>query len=325
MHFTDFIPLLASDAYYNAQQLSTRLQISTEKLADYMQQAQALGVQINFSEKNGYCLESPLDLINSSRIIDALTPAVAKKLQSHECLNAVTSTNELALREACPGIGKFSFITSEMQTQGRGRRGRVWHSPYAANIYLSIIWPYRGDASRASILSPYLALEMVELLNSLSIPRLGLKWPNDIFSDGKKMSGLLIESVYKSQQKIQLVIGMGVNVDMSKDQAGDIDQEWTDIKSQCPDWSLCRSEFIARLMNTLVFALMRFENEGALDLQNRWQRWDIMHNKDVSLYTENKQIQGIAKGINEEGNLLLDVNGQQQKFIVGDVSLRAVE
>lgn len=324
-YFTDLIPLLASGEYYTANQLCSQLQISTLELADYVQQAQSAGVQINFSEKNGYWLERPLDLISSNQIISGLTPMVATKLQSHKCLHVVASTNELAMQEAYPRLGKFSFITSEMQTAGRGRQGRRWQSPYAANIYLSLIWPFFGDASRASLLSPYLALEIVELLSSLGITSLGLKWPNDIFCDEQKMSGLLIESVYKSPHEMKLVIGLGINVDMPNDQAVNIDQEWTDIKSQCPDWSLSRSEFIACITNQLVSALIRFENEGEVNLQNRWKQWDIMHNRNVSLIAGDKKIQGIAKGINEDGNLLLDVNGQQQRFIVGDVSLRAVK
>lgn len=325
MHFTDFIPLLASDAYHTAQQLSARLQISTKKLADFALQAQASGVQIDFSQEKGYRLKSPLDLIDPTKILEMLTPEVTTRLESHTYLRSVTSTNELALRQACPADGKFSFVTTEMQTAGRGRRGRKWQSPFAANIYLSIIWPLRSEISQASTLSPYLALEVVELLNDLSIPKLGLKWPNDVFCANKKMSGLLIESVYKSQNKMQLVIGLGINVGMSIEQSVNIDQNWTDIKSQCPEWSLNRSEFIAHLINTLVTALVLFENEGVLDLKNRWRRWDITYNKAVNLSAQDEDIKGVAKGVNEDGNLLLEVNGQQQKIIVGDVSLRTLE
>jgi BirA family biotin operon repressor/biotin-[acetyl-CoA-carboxylase] ligase len=324
-HFTNFIPLLASGDYYTANKLCKCLQITSQELADYLQQAQALGLQINFSENKGYRLRQPLDLINSSHIIGALTPIATSMLQSYQCLNVVTSTNELALQDACPDSGKFSFITAEMQTAGRGRRGRTWQSPYASNIYLSLIWPFLSDVSRVSMLSPYLAIEIVEMLSSLGIAKLGLKWPNDIFCNEKKIAGLLIESLYKSQQEMKLVIGLGINVDMRNDQAVTIDQEWTDIKSQHPGWRLSRSEFVARIINTLVSALIRFENKQHADLQNRWKRWDIALDQIVNVYTETKQIKGIAKGINEEGNLLLDVNGQLQKFIVGDVSLRAIK
>ena len=325
MHFTDILPLLASDAYQTAQQLSERLQISSSQLADYLFQIRELGIEIHFSENKGYCLKVPLDLINPADIIGALTPMVAAKLDSHTYLSTTTSTNKVALDQSFPTLGKFSFITTEMQTKGRGRRGRNWHSPYAQNIYLSIVWPLSADASRASTLSPYLALEVVELLDALAVPTLGLKWPNDIVCCNKKISGLLIESVYQSKNKMYVVIRFGLNVAMKNVQTGDIDQEWTDITSQFPGWSLSRNNLTAQLINTLVTALIRFESDGVINLKNRWKHWDIMHNRSVNVSAMDGDTKGIAKGIDEDGSLLLQVDSEQRKIVVGDVSLRALE
>lgn len=324
MHFTDFIPFLTSDAYYTSGQLSARLQISPSELHDYFLQSQSAGIPIDYSSDKGYRLGSSLDLIDPHRVGELLEPEIAAKLQTYHCLNVTDSTNKLALQQPSPGEGKFSFVTAEMQTCGRGRRGRIWQSPYAGNIYLSIIWPLQNDPARASTLSPYLALALVELLHSLAMPELGVKWPNDIYCTGKKMAGLLIESIYNRYQGMKLVIGLGVNVAMTEQYAAAIDQAWTDITSELPDWSLSRSEFVAKLVNTLVSALVIFEEKQSLDLQSWWEKWDIMCNREASVSSENQDIHGIVSGIDQSGNLLLNVDGEQQKFIVGDVSLRAL-
>ena len=267
----------------------------------------------------------PLDLLDEESIAGDLAPNVAASLFTMQYIQQVDSTNAVAAKLALPAAGKFSVVLAEAQSAGKGRRGRNWISPFAANIYLSLVWPLQRPLHEASVLSPYLAICITESLYALGLPGLGLKWPNDIYCNNKKLAGLLIECSGELSDACKMVVGLGVNVAMTKYQHVDIDQEWTDVLSNVPDWPLTRSELAAQLINSLVSGLHCFEKNPVEDLVQRWARWDVMENMTINIHADTHVRHGIARGIDVDGCLLLDTGDCVERISVGDVSLRRQE
>tara|TARA_R110002074_G_scaffold342264_1_gene512806 strand:- start:1564 stop:2064 length:501 start_codon:yes stop_codon:yes gene_type:complete len=164
---------------------------------------------------------------------------------------------------------------------------------------------------------------MLTALNEMGVTGLKLKWPNDIYGHNKKLAGLLIECSGEINGACKMVIGMGVNVFMSQCENVTIDQQWTDVCSNTQDWKYSRNEVAAALVNNAVATLTQFENSAVDGLVDTWSRWDLMKDKPVELHSFQSVQSGIARGIDNDGSLLLETSHGVEKITAGDVSLRA--
>lgn len=322
LNFTELLMQLDHIGHRSGQELAAHFNVTRGTIHNGIERIEALGVRIERVPGLGYRLIEPLDLLDSQEIVNNLALPVANNLHILECLVQVDSTNQFAANLPNPPEGNFSAVISEMQTAGRGRRGREWVSPFAANIYLSIVWPLQRSLHEASIVSPYLAVCIVEKLLTLGIPELGLKWPNDIYCQKKKLAGLLIQCIGELSGASKMIIGLGLNVSMSRYRHASIDQEWTDICSNVTNWQCSRNKLAAELINALVDGMYDFENNTVTDLLSRWSRWDVMHNAKVDVLSDQVTQQGIARGIDEKGCLLLETKSGLRQILVGDVTLR---
>ena len=323
LHFTQVLTLLDNDCYYSGQALAQRFNVTRATIHNCIVKIESLGIAIERVRGLGYRLEHPLDLLDQAEILKKLSIEPNVELKNIQCLQEVDSTNHYATELELPLEGEFSVVLAEMQTAGKGRRGRQWVSPYAANIYLSVLWPLQRPLNEAGMLSPLLAMGMLNALKNLDVTGLGLKWPNDIYCNGKKLAGLLVECSGEISGGCKMVVGMGVNVYMS--QTGDIqiDQQWTDIRSQTSLWQYSRNDIAAELVNHCVISLAQFENNSYKNVIDDWSRWDVFKDKQVELHATNFVQTGIARGIDNDGCLLLETSNGIEKISSGDVSLRA--
>ena len=252
LHFAEVLTLLDHTRHCSGQDLAEKFHVTRATIHNCILRIESLGIGVERVRGLGYRLSQPLDLLNESDILSKLSPQVADKLSSIQCLQEIDSTNHHASTLTLPQAGQFSVVLAEMQTAGKGRRGRSWVSPYAANIYMSVLWPLQRPLHEAGTLSPLLAICMLQTLQRLGVEGLGLKWPNDIYCQNKKLAGLLIECSGEISGGCKMIIGMGVNVLMSQYKKIDIDQEWTDISSNTPDWNDSRNQVAANLLNNAV-------------------------------------------------------------------------
>ena len=322
LDFTKLLPLLDHSEHRSGQELAAHFNVTRATIHNCIARIETLGIQVDSVPGRGYRLHARLDLLDQARIVNNLAPEVASSLHNIHCMQQVDSTNTQAANLPLPSINKFSVILAEMQSAGKGRRGRTWVSPYAANIYLSIVWPLQRSLHEASCLSPYLAICVADVLSSLGLPEVGLKWPNDIYCNNKKLAGLLIECSGELGGQCKMVVGLGVNVAMKNYNYIQIDQQWTDICSNAPNWHLSRNELASNIINTLVEGLHSFENRSLPNLVQRWVHRDIMESTHVDVYTGNKTQSGIARGIDNDGCLLLETEHGVERISVGDVTLR---
>ncbi len=308
--------------FKSGQDLADALQVTRATIHNCILRLEQMGIAVDRVRGKGYRLRQPLDALNASAIQSKLMPWANKKLECLEVLQEIDSTNDYLRHWPLPSKKHCSVVLAEMQTAGKGRRGRCWQSPYGANIYMSLLWPLQKSLSETGALSAMLAISVVRALAALGISRLGLKWPNDIYCQGKKLAGLLLECSGEINGTSRLIIGCGINVWMSRQKRVQIDQQWTDIHSQMPMAAITRNEIIAALISQMITVLDQFEGMRNDSHVREWARWDIMHDKPVTLHGPNRSIEGVARGIDSQGCLLLDTHEGLQHISAGDVSLR---
>lgn len=322
LDFTELLPLLDHSEHRSGQELATHFNVTRATIHNCIARIETLGIQVDSVPGRGYRLRTRLDLLDQADIVNNLTPEVTSSLHTIHCMQQVDSTNTQAANLSLPPVSTFSVILAEMQSAGKGRHGRTWVSPYAANIYLSIVWPLQRSLHEASCLSPHLAICVADALHLLGLSKLGLKWPNDVYCDNKKLAGLLIECSGELSGACKMVVGLGVNVAMKNYSNIQIDQQWTDICSNAPNWQLTRNELASLIINALVEGLRSFENKSLPNLVQRWAHWDVMESTSVDVYAGKQTQSGIARGIDDNGCLLLETEQGVERISVGDVTLR---
>ncbi len=280
------------------------------------------GVAVTGSAGRGYALAQPLDLLDAAAIRAALAPEPAAALSGLEIAWSLDSTNAELLRREAPAQG-VAVLLAERQTAGRGRRGRAWASPLAANLYLSLSRRYGGGLARLGGLSLAAGTAVAEALQALGTGAVRVKWPNDIVVDGRKLGGLLVEGSGEPAGAARAVVGLGLNVRMPAAQAAAIDQPWTDLAAVL-ETPPPRSALAARLLDHLLPALALFDREGLAPFLPRYAALDALRGRAVAVHGgDGSTHAGIALGVAEDGALRVDVEGAERRFHSGEVSVRA--
>ena len=281
------------------------------------------GVAISALAGRGYALAQPLDLLDVAAIRTALSPTAAAGLARLEVVWSLDSTNAELLRREPPAEGA-QVLLAERQTAGRGRRGRTWSSPLAANIYLSLSRRYAGGLARLGGVSLASGVAVAEALHALGATDVQLKWPNDIVARGSKLGGLLVEGSGELAGVARAVVGLGLNVRMPAARASGIDQPWSDLASLLAVVPR-RSGLAAHLLEHLLPALDLFDSEGLAPFLPRYARHDALRGRAVSVLAGDGELRpGTALGLAEDGALRIEMAGTERRLYSGDVSVRAV-
>lgn len=315
------IEVLADGEFHSGERLGEQLGgISRTAVNQYIETLQQLGLEVFRVSGKGYRLASPLQLLHQQQIQDYLvTEQIELPL---ELQRVVTSSNDVVkeLRVANPTAGLT--VLAEAQTAGRGRRGRQWHSPFGTNLYLSMYWPLARGLSAAMGLSVALGVGIAELLDSAGVQNVQVKWPNDVYVNNKKIAGILVELEGHASEAAHVVVGIGLNLSMPS-ATKNIDQPWTDLASELPS-ALDRNYWAAKMVSECYRRLQAYDSDGLTPMLDSWQRFDKFYQKPVTLVMGNKNVVGRALGIDDDGALLVERNGQVERFHAGELSIRDV-
>jgi len=163
---------------------------------------------------------------------------------------------------------------------------------------------------------------LVRVIRALSGVEVGLKWPNDIFWQGKKLGGILVELSGDMEGPCAVVVGLGLNRALSDDEGATIDQEWVDLQRILGEKNVPRNKLIAELINELIPFMAAFEQEGIAALINEWRRYDCLVGQTAKLQLGHKVISGTVSGVDDQGHLLLtQANGETQAYNSGEISV----
>ncbi|MBP5948636.1 MULTISPECIES: bifunctional biotin--[acetyl-CoA-carboxylase] ligase/biotin operon repressor BirA [Pseudomonas] len=306
--------LLKDGRFHSGQDLGAALGVSRSAVWKQLQHLEAeLGLSIHKVRGRGYQLAAPLVLLDPLKIagIKGRWPATV--------LDSTDSTNAEALRAIGLGRAAPFLVLAERQTSGRGRRGRKWVSPFAENLYFSLVLRIDGGMRQLEGLSLVVGLAVLQTLRKLGVTGAGLKWPNDVLVGNKKIAGILLELVGDPADVCHVVLGIGINVNMQV--AEEVDQQWTSMRLESGK-SCDRNVLVAELSEQLQAYIERQQVDGFSVLQAEWEGNHLWQERSVSLIAGVSQIDGVVLGIDSQGALRLKVNGVEKVFSGGELSLR---
>ncbi|OCG41601.1 MULTISPECIES: bifunctional biotin--[acetyl-CoA-carboxylase] ligase/biotin operon repressor BirA [unclassified Gilliamella] len=307
------IEILADGQFHSGEELATIFGITRAGINKYIKQLREWGIELTSVQGKGYCLVAPLNLLNKTKI--------DQHYQSNsrcEILPIIDSTNQYLLDR----IGQLTSgdcCVAEFQSKARGRRGRKWFSPFGTNLYFSMYWRLEQGVAAAMGLSLVVGIVIADTLHALSGQDIKVKWPNDLYLNDQKLAGILVELAGKTGDCAHVVIGVGVNLTMTNPDTNIVNQKWANLGN------VDRNLLVAQVAKTLKSQLIEFEKHGLVPFINDWNRLDNFVNRPVKLLIGDNIIRGIAKGINDQGALLLEQNGKIEAHIGGEISLRSDE
>ncbi|MCL2920097.1 bifunctional biotin--[acetyl-CoA-carboxylase] ligase/biotin operon repressor BirA [Shewanella litorisediminis] len=307
----DILAMLSTQEFVSGEALAERLGISRAAISKHIDVLETLGLSIYSVKGRGYKLATPVSLIDEQRLKQGI---------ERRCFyfDDIPSTNAFMLSHS-EELESGDVCIAEHQSAGRGRRGRRWVSPYGSHLYFSLFWRLTDGMSKAMGLSLVVGCSLAKVLDELGVEGIGLKWPNDVYLDGRKLAGILVEMKGQADSNCELIIGIGVNMAMPEAQGETIDQPWADLQAHSmPD----KTEFAVLLQRQLQADLSLFEREGLGAFVERWQVSDLFIGKPVNLMMADRVETGICRGIDEQGALLLELAGGVKSFVGGEISLR---
>lgn len=321
------LSLLASGKFHSGEQLAKRLRISRGGIWKIVRSLRAMGIEVDSVPRQGYRLPRAVDLLDKRAITDALAPAARALLDGLDVLLTVDSTNRHLADNSTVTPGHVQVCLAELQNAGRGRRGRSWIAPFGSGICMSLGWQFSEAPPTFSALSLAVGVAVVSAFRRLGIEGVGLKWPNDLIWQNRKLGGILIEMRGESAGPAQVIIGIGINMHMpaavrlalAEQQAALI----ADVHEIARERTPTRNALIAALVEELVAMLQTFASRGFAPFAAEWRRLDTLADAHVKVINGAETTFGTARGVEVDGTLLVDVNGQLRKFVSGEVSLRA--
>ncbi len=307
--------------YVSGEKLARLLGVSRVAVWAQLQKLEKLGFSFEAARSRGYRLtQTPAELHPS-----LVRAYLGKRSRAPHvvCLDRVDSTNSEAERRLAAGDEVPLVILAREQTHGRGRRGRAWHSAANGNLYCTFVFRPELEPARLQDFTLWMGLNICQLVENFCKLSPGLKWPNDLFVDGRKAGGMLTEARVDADQIRDLVFGLGLNVN---GRAANLPVELRRTATTLADATgapLDLNRFAAALIGRVFTAYAEFI-EG--DYRNRfadlWKRYDILRGRSVSIIQGARTVKGIATGIDAEGALLLRRDdGRTERFRAGEVTL----
>ncbi|HAT25303.1 MAG: bifunctional biotin--[acetyl-CoA-carboxylase] ligase/biotin operon repressor BirA [Pantoea sp.] len=307
------VDILSDGEFHSGEQLGESLGMSRAAINKHIQTLKSWGLDIYTVTGKGYSLPAPMQLLNEEAILAQLNqPNLA-------IIPVIDSTNQYLL-ERMNELQSGDACIAEYQQAGRGRRGRQWFSPFGANLYMSMYWRLEQGPAAAMGLSLVIGIVIAETLQQLGAQDVRVKWPNDLYLQDRKLAGILVELTGKTGDAAQIVMGAGINLAMRGAEAAQINQGW--INLQEAGIAIDRNDLAARLINSLREALPLFERDGLAPFTERWKALDNFFNRPVKLLIGEREIHGIARGIDKQGGLLLEQDGEVKSWVGGEISLR---
>jgi len=311
---------LADGDFHSGETLARGLDISRASVWNAVRDLEAKGIEVYKVHGRGYRLPYPVTLLDRA--------AVERHLGANgsrftlDVRDTVDSTNSRLLERAAAGTPGGTVIAAEWQSGGRGRLGRPWHAGVGEALTFSLLWRSTRGAGALSGLTLAVGVALARALAAAGAGSVALKWPNDVLWRGAKLAGILTELQGDALGPTAVVIGVGINVRLSEATRARIGQAAADLETACgvaPD----RNRLLAEVLIELDRLLEAFGRAGFAALRDEWQRHHAQQGRRVTLtLPDGTRRSGRARGVAEDGALLLETRSGTQRFHSGEVSLR---
>lgn len=304
-------------------ELARRSGLARSTVRAQLARARGLGVAIEARPGAGHRLAHALDLLDAAALQRALSPPTRRLLAALEVELTLDSTSSELLRRADAGAPAGTVLLAEHQHAGRGRRGRAWQSPFAAQVCLSVLWRFEQGPAALAGLSLAMGVAVQRTMAHLGGAATALKWPNDVVADGRKLAGVLVEARGEPSGPCHAVIGVGLNVRIDPGQGTAIDQPWVDLATllgaSCPP----RTAVAAALVDAMLPALDRYARDGLAPFLAEWRRNDALAGCEVELVEGARREPVTVLGIDAQGRLRVrDAAGRERAVSSAEIGRR---
>ncbi|MBQ6297187.1 MAG: biotin--[Selenomonadaceae bacterium] len=311
----------AGGDFISGESIAGELRISRTAVWKHIQKLRESGYEILSRERHGYKLKDAPDLLLPSEIQIGLdTEIIGKEMHYKPC---VDSTNRVAKALAYHGAADGAIVVAEEQTGGKGRLDRNFYSPRGKGIWFSVILRPNllpKDAPKCTLMA---AVAIAEAMKRFNL-KAEIKWPNDIMFDGRKLVGILTEMTGEIAKINYLVVGVGINVNINRD---DFPEELKDIAASLSEISgdkISRVQLFRAVLEEFDKLYREVTATGFDKVINRWKEYNITLGKNIKVISaiNGKSFMGKAVDLNADGALVVETENGRQAVYSGDVSIR---
>jgi BirA family biotin operon repressor/biotin-[acetyl-CoA-carboxylase] ligase len=316
---------LADGEFHSGEALAAEMAVSRSAIWKAASALRDLGATVHAVRNRGYRLPGTAESLDATRILKLLSSTATPHVARVDTAWTLGSTNTALMERPYPRVGTGEALLAEYQTAGRGRRGRTWLAPPGGAICLSFSWVFAEVPRDLGALGLVIGVCALQALQRLGVVGVGLKWPNDLLIEDRKLGGILIELRAESSGPACVVIGIGLNVALGApllEQIATTGLTPIDLVSAGLKGAQ-RNAVAAGLISSFVEGLLEFERDGLKGFVQRWMDADVLHGRPVMVTGADGFTKGVARGIDLEGALLVETPQGLLRFISGDVSVRA--
>ncbi|MFI0473548.1 biotin--[acetyl-CoA-carboxylase] ligase [Halomonas sp. HMF6819] len=324
MTIGNLMRLLSDGDVHSGEALGQALGVSRAAVWKQLKKLDAMGVELVAVKGRGYRLAQPLEPLDGKRVVSEL-PAEARHLLTRLFVeDQLPSSNEYLRARFDQGAGHGEVCLVELQTAGRGRRGRVWSTPWGQSLMLSLGWRFEAGVASLEGLSLAVGVVVAQVLERHGVaPK--LKWPNDVLLSDKngelgKLAGILIEVTGDAAGPCEAVIGMGMNLFLPQSLRETIDQPVAALFDEVP--ALSRNQLAAEVIAELLAMLAGFEERGFGVWRDEWNARHAYKGLNVRVIQGARESEAVAGDVNDSGNLWVSENGQTRRLSGGEISVR---
>lgn len=312
------LDVLADGEFHSGEVLANRLGVSRASIFNALSGIADYGVALQRVRGRGYRLNRPWQRLDHREIEHWLGDGAAQFRL--EILPQAGSSNALLLQRAInEGAPSASVLAVELQTAGRGRMGRVWHSGLGSALTFSLLWRFDCGLNGLSGLSLAVGVAIARVLGEAGAQDVQLKWPNDVLTGQGKMGGVLIEAQGDMLGPSAVVIGVGLNCTLPDRLARQIGQPASALDEVCTAMP-ARNRLLAALLLELAHVLRQFAQDGFAPFRDEWEQYHAYQDKQIGLHMpDGSTVNGLARGVGDNGELCLETVHGIRRFNSGEV------
>lgn len=314
--------LRESKDYISGQELCEKFGVSRTAVWKAIRKLEEDGYGIEAIRNKGYRITAYPEKLSQEELNSQINTKWAGKPVVY--YSEVDSTNTVAKQLAEEGKAHGTLVVADKQYSGRGRRGKSWESPVGTGIWMSIILKPEIEPANASMLTLIMALGVVKACQEITGMEGKIKWPNDLVINKKKICGILTEMSAQVDYINHIVVGVGINVNMES-LPDEISEFASSLRLEGKQ-SYNRAKLIVKTMEYFELYYEEFIKTQDLSLlQDEYNSYLINLEKEVKVFTQKDEFQGIAKGINKRGELIVrKEDGHRIHVYAGEVSVRGL-
>lgn len=314
-----------SPSCLSGEEMARMLSVSRTTIWKNVQALQADGYIIESSPRRGYRLVKAPNLLLPAEIAGEInTKVIASSLEKIYHYRQVDSTNNILKNLADKGAPEGTVAVAEEQTGGRGRLGRTWSSPFGKGICLSILLKPPLAPRDTPLLTLLAAVAVVKsILQILPDLPIGIKWPNDILVNSRKVCGILTELKAEADLLHYIIIGTGINVNFrQEDFPPELAGLATSLLPANRGREISRQKLAGSLLQEMDYGYLDFLSGGPEAVLSAWEKYNLTLGKHVTVNTVGGSFAGQAVALAHDGALIVeDKTGNQKNFHAGEVTL----